>query len=125
MGASKFYSKGGSHFTNGGEPENLFKFKQFKNDYTCLLPQAETPTWRTRDYIFSGPYPLICLTRVALPEAYSPASIALLVTGMRTPPLHDKAVVLEENFTDQLRIFGYVFLDFLHFSCFHKSRGGR
>jgi hypothetical protein len=65
------------------------------------------PTWKTRDYIFSSPYPLIPLARVALPEAYAPASIALLFTGMRTPPLHNTAIFLEENFTDQLRIFGY------------------
>jgi hypothetical protein len=34
---------------------------------------------------------------VALLGAYSPASIALPVVGMRRPPLHDKAVVLEED----------------------------
>jgi hypothetical protein len=113
MGAYKFYTKGGSHFSNGGEPENLFKFKQFKNYFTSLLPHAQPPTWRTRDYISSGPYPLICLSWVALPEAYAPASTALQVTGMRTSAHHNKAIVLEENFTDQLRIFGYLFLNIL------------
>jgi hypothetical protein len=44
-------------------------------------PQAKNPTWRTRHYTLSGPYPLTRLTWVALPEAYDPASIALLVTG--------------------------------------------
>jgi hypothetical protein len=34
---------------------------------------------------------------VSLPGAYSPASIALRVTGAGKPPLHDKAVVLEEE----------------------------
>jgi hypothetical protein len=54
------------------------------------------------DYISPGPYTLICLSWVALPGAYAPASIALRVIGARKPPLHDKAVVLEEQLTDYL-----------------------
>jgi hypothetical protein len=34
---------------------------------------------------------------VTLPGAYAAASIVLLATGARKPPLHDKAVVLEEE----------------------------
>jgi hypothetical protein len=33
---------------------------------------------------------------VALPGVYTPASIALRVTGARKPPLRDKAVALQE-----------------------------
>jgi hypothetical protein len=33
---------------------------------------------------------------VALPGAYAPASIALRIIGAHEPPLHDKAVVLED-----------------------------
>jgi hypothetical protein len=50
---------------------------------------AQPPTWRTRDYTLSGPYPLTCLAWVALPGAY-----ALRVIGARKPPLQDKAVLL-------------------------------
>jgi hypothetical protein len=35
---------------------------------------------------------------MALPGAFAPASIALRVIEARVPPLHDKAVVLEEEF---------------------------
>jgi hypothetical protein len=45
----------------------------------------------------SGPYLLSRLPWVALPGAFAPASIALRVTGAREPPLHDKAVDLEED----------------------------
>jgi hypothetical protein len=58
---------------------------------------AQSPICRTRDYTLSGPYPLICLTWVALPGAYAPASIALQASGARKLPLHDKAAVLEED----------------------------
>jgi hypothetical protein len=34
---------------------------------------------------------------MALPESYAPASIALRVIGGRKPPLHNKAVVREEE----------------------------
>jgi hypothetical protein len=34
---------------------------------------------------------------VALPGAYTPASITFRVIGARRPPLHDKVVVLEED----------------------------
>jgi hypothetical protein len=36
-----------------------------------------------------------------LPEAFPPASMALRVIGARKPPLHDKAVFLQEYSTVQ------------------------
>jgi hypothetical protein len=33
----------------------------------------------------------------ALPGDYAPASIAVQVNGVRTPPIQDQAVVFEEN----------------------------
>jgi hypothetical protein len=36
------------------------------------------------------------MPRLALPGAYTPASIALRVTGVPKSPLHDKAILLEE-----------------------------
>jgi hypothetical protein len=62
-----------------------------------VSPHAQPPTWRTRDNTSSGPYPLTCLAWVGLPGAYAPASIALRVIGAHKPPVHDKAVVLEEG----------------------------
>jgi hypothetical protein len=38
---------------------------------------------------------------VALPGAYTPASITLRFTGARKPTLHDKAVALEEEINIQ------------------------
>jgi hypothetical protein len=45
----------------------------------------------------TGPETTLRLTWMALSGAYAPANIALRVIGARKPPLHDKAVVLEEN----------------------------
>jgi hypothetical protein len=42
---------------------------------------------------------------VALPGAYAPASIALPVIGAHKPPLHDKAVVLEDIY---IYIYKYI-----------------
>jgi hypothetical protein len=61
-------------------------------------PQAQTPTWKTRDYTLSGPYCLTCLAWAALPGAYAPASIVLLLFGARRSPLEGKAVVLEADY---------------------------
>jgi hypothetical protein len=44
-----------------------------------------------------APTPLTCLVWVALPGAYAPTGIALLVIGVHRPPLHDKVVFLEEG----------------------------
>lgn len=63
-----------------------------------LQPQAKTPVWRAKDYTSSGPYPFTCLEWVAPSGDYAPANIALRVIGARKPPLHEMAVVLEENF---------------------------
>jgi hypothetical protein len=57
-------------------------------------PHAQLSTWTMRDYTSSGPNLLTCLSWVALPGAYTPASIARRVIGARKSPLHDKAVVL-------------------------------
>jgi hypothetical protein len=43
---------------------------------------------------------------VVLPGAYAPASIALRVTGAGKP-LHDKAVVLEEEFANLVFLVTY------------------
>jgi hypothetical protein len=43
-----------------------------------------------------GPYLLNCVTTLALPGAYAPASIALRVIGACKAPLHDKAPVFKE-----------------------------
>jgi hypothetical protein len=59
------------------------------------LAHAEPPTWRTRDYTSSIPYPLTFPAWAALPGAYAPVSIALRVSGARKS-LHDKVVVLKE-----------------------------
>jgi hypothetical protein len=56
---------------------------------------AQPPTLRVRDYTSPVPHPLTYLAWVALPGAYAPASITLLVNGVRKPRLHDKAVVLD------------------------------
>jgi hypothetical protein len=40
---------------------------------------------KTRDYTSSGPYPMTCLAWMALPGAYTSASIALRVIGTRKP----------------------------------------
>jgi hypothetical protein len=72
------------------------------------LAPHPTPNLRTRDYTFSGPYPSTCLVWVA-PEPFVPASIPLRVTGARKPPLHDKAVVLEEDVSSyHLLLSGHV-----------------
>jgi hypothetical protein len=44
-----------------------------------------------------GPYPLTYLVWVALPGAYAPASMAHQFIGACRPPLHVKAVILEED----------------------------
>jgi hypothetical protein len=59
-------------------------------------PTFNPKIWRTTDYTSSGPYSVVCVTWVSLPGAYAPASITLRVTGARKPPLHGRAVVLEE-----------------------------
>jgi hypothetical protein len=41
-----------------------------------------------------GPYPMTCLPWVALPGAYAPASIALLVNGARRLSLQDMVVIM-------------------------------
>jgi hypothetical protein len=46
-----------------------------------LQPHAQHQTWRKTGYTSSGPNPLTCLARVALPGAYTPTSIVLHVTG--------------------------------------------
>jgi hypothetical protein len=51
---------------------------------------------------------------VALPGAYAPASIALRVTGALKLPLHDKAVVLEED----LKYIAKRYLEVLFFLIF-------
>jgi hypothetical protein len=61
------------------------------------LVSHPNPSWKTREYISSGLFPLICPKCVPLPRDYAPSSIALRVTGGRNPPLHDKAIVLEEQ----------------------------
>jgi hypothetical protein len=48
------------------------------------------------------PLSLTCLAWVTIPGAYAPASIAFRVIGARKPPLHDKAIVLEEDKTYHL-----------------------
>lgn len=60
-------------------------------------PHAQIPTWRIGVNSSFGSYPLTCLVLAALPQAYSPASIAFRLTGARKYPLHDKAVVLERD----------------------------
>jgi hypothetical protein len=55
------------------------------------------PTWRIRDYTSSDPYALTCLAWVVLPGAYAPVSIALRVTRVRKPLLHDNALVYRRN----------------------------
>jgi hypothetical protein len=40
---------------------------------------------------------LTCMTWVVLPGANAPASIAVRVIGAHKPPLHDEAVVHEED----------------------------
>jgi hypothetical protein len=42
---------------------------------------------------------------VSLPGAYAPASIALQVIEVRSPPLHNEAVVLKEEFYDYSVLF--------------------
>jgi hypothetical protein len=64
----------------------------------CRTPiDPPSPTWKTSRYITSSSYPLTCLAWVALPGAYTSASIVLRVTRARRPPLHDKAVALVED----------------------------
>jgi hypothetical protein len=48
---------------------------------------------------------------VALPGAYVPASIALLVVGARKPPLHYTAVLLEEDIKNTQLNYNYSFIN--------------
>jgi hypothetical protein len=60
-----------------------------------LAPRA-TPNVENQGLHFIWPLALTCLSWVALPGAYAPASIPLWVIGARKPHLHDTGVVLEE-----------------------------
>jgi hypothetical protein len=70
------------------------------------------------DYVSPGPYPSTCLSWLVLPGAYDPAIIALKVTGARKRPLHDKAVVLEED----MYIKTFMFKRILRIADFRLSR---
>jgi hypothetical protein len=60
---------------------------------------------------------------MALPGAYASASIPLLVTGARKPPLHDKEVDLEEEPIFLILLYRNVSnnFDFLFYSLMKKS----
>lgn len=58
---------------------------------------ASHPTSRTagaRGYTSSGPCSLTYFAWVALPGAYAPVNMVLLITGSTKPPLYDDAVVM-------------------------------
>jgi hypothetical protein len=54
---------------------------------------------------------------VALPGAYAPASIALLVIGTLKPSLHDKEVVVEEEHVYYYWLTFVVLVEVAHFEC--------
>jgi hypothetical protein len=91
----------------------LLKFRNSNSSGVGSLAPRPTPNLENQGMQFVSFLSMTCQAWTALPGAYALARIALWVTGARKPPLHDKAAVLEEEFTYLPQVNVGIILDYV------------